>query len=149
MKAIGRASILFSVALVLMGRLGAEPLYQVDSPDLTGQTLFDQTLNETGNVTVKPLLSSTATGDVDVLNQCLWSVTVELNSSQPTLKPGKMICVGPQQEVLETVPQGSIAAFGECTDSACTGWRVTGDSTIEMTLSAPLAFTLQPRNERQ
>ena len=127
----------------------AEVLYSITSDELSGRTLFDQSLIESSVVTIKPTLSTTATGDVQVLNQCLWSVKVEFDGSgSVSYVPGKMICVGPQQEVLESIPVGSVKAFGECT-SGCESLNVSGDMDVVMTLEQPLEFNVQARNERQ
>lgn len=140
------------VSLSLFGAVAfsnAEVLYSIESSELTGRTLFDQNLVENSVVTIKPTLSTTATGDVEVLNQCLWSVKVDfLEGGQVGFAPGKMICVGPQQEVLESTPVGTIEAFGTCAN-ACASLSVKGDVTISMSLEQPLQFSVQARNERQ
>lgn len=126
----------------------ADALYTVESPTLAGTTLFDQTLSNEGVITVKPSIPPSATGDVRVLSQCLWSVKVILVDGKSQFSPGKMVCVGPKKEVLESVPVGVIEPFGVCEDE-CQKLKVLGDSRIELTLSAPLSFSLQPRNERK
>lgn len=147
MKVFSRLTAGVSLTALLIGSVTAETLYQIEAGELNAVTLFSQELNEPGVITVKPQLSTTATGDVEVLNQCLWSVVVTPGSDGVDIQPGKMICVGPQQEVLETTPQGRIQPFGECSEN-CERWSVEGDAMVSMTLTAPLAFTLQPRNER-
>ncbi len=127
----------------------ADPLYTVNSPLLTATSLFEQTITETAVVALKPVVSAQATGDLDVLSQCLWSVTVTLDEGTVQYAPGKMICVGPKQEVLEATPEGTITAFGACVTPACLSWTVKGQQSVVMELSAPLQFSLQPRNERQ
>lgn len=126
----------------------AEALYAIDSDTLSATTLFEQVVQERTVVTVKPELSAMASGDVQVLNQCLWSIIIEPNAGSVRYAPGKMVCVGPQQEVLETVPQGEIAPFIDCS-AACERIVVPGSLTVEMSLAQPLEFNLQPRNERQ
>ncbi|EAR08554.1 hypothetical protein [Reinekea blandensis] len=148
MKVVSRLATGVSLIALLSGAAAAETLYQIESAELNGLTLFEQVLTESTAVTVKPQLSTTATGDVGVLNQCLWSVIVTPGTDPVDLKPGKMICVGPQQEVLEATPQGVIEPFGACVDD-CTSWSVDGDVQVTMSLSAPLSFSLQPRNERK
>ncbi|TCS41994.1 hypothetical protein [Reinekea marinisedimentorum] len=132
----------------LAGFASADGLYRVEAPVLEGKTLFDQQLNGTSKVTVKPHASSEASGDTDVLSQCLWSVDVQLESGNVTLVPGKMICVGPQQEVLEAIPVGTVVSFGQCSNSACSQYQVAGNTTVSMTLSEPIEFSVQARNER-
>jgi hypothetical protein len=129
--------------------VSAEVLYTVQSEELNATTLFDQVIQENALVAVKPKLSPSATGDIQVLNQCLWSVSIEMNNGDVAYSPGKMVCVGPNQEVLEAVPVGQIAAFGVCTNSQCDNLDVSGNESVLMTLSEPLQFTLQPRNERK
>lgn len=133
----------------IAGFASAEGLYLVESPALEGKTLFDQQLNGESMVTVKPFVSDQASGDTDVLSQCLWSVDVILENGGASFVPGKMICVGPQQEVLEAVPVGTVAAFGQCSNSSCTQYQVAGETVISMTLSEPIEFSVQARNERK
>lgn len=149
MKAVGRVVSAVTLFGAVAGQVWAEPLYQVEVSQLNAETLFEQTLTESGVVTVKPQIPTSATGDIRVLDQCLWSVKIELGQQEPVLAPGKMICVGPNQEVLETIPQGVVASFGNCVDNSCSSWTVDGNVLVDMQLSSPLAFTLQPRNERQ
>jgi hypothetical protein len=127
----------------------AEPLYTVNSPKLVANALFEQTLSESSVVTVKPLQAESDVANADVTSQCLWSVTVMLEGGIASFKPGKMICIGPQQEVLETIPQGEVVPFGQCVDGTCEQYKVSANELVEMTLSEPLSFSLQPRNERQ
>jgi len=111
-------------------------------------TLFDQQLDETGLVTIKPTVLE-AKGDAFVMDQCLWSINVDLDADLPTFSAGKMICVGPNQEVLESVPLGEIEAFGDCVDAKCSSLKVAGDQKVNMILADDLEFSLQPRNERK
>ncbi|WP_196157706.1 hypothetical protein [Reinekea sp. G2M2-21] len=127
----------------------ADPLYTINSPFLTASSLFEQTITESAVVALKPETSAQASGDLEVLSQCLWSVTVTLDQGNVQYAPGKMICVGPKQEVLEAIPEGTITAFGACVTPACSSWMVNGQQLVEMALSSPLQFSLQPRNERQ
>jgi len=137
---------------LLAGSIGiaqAESLYQVDTQVLSAITLYDQELFENGLVTVKPSVGADAEGDLFALDKCLWSVNVSFSSDSVIFEPGKMICVGPNQEVLETTPVGAIEPFGECVDAACSSYQVHGDYEFKMTLSNPIALSLQPRNERK
>ena len=59
-----------------------------------------------------------------------------------------MVCVGPAQEVLETIPSGTIESTGTCREDNCLPFAVAGGTTFVMQLNAPLSFDLQPRNER-
>lgn len=127
----------------------AETLYSVSAESLVGQTLFDQTLIETSLVTVKPSTANSATGDIQVLDQCLWSVNVGVEDGQLVYSAGKMICVGPNQEVLETIPVGEIEPFAQCKSNDCAEVFVGGNLSVQINLQAPLDFTLQPRNERK
>ena len=127
----------------------AEPLYTVETDTIHGVTLFAQQLNEPMLVTVKPQSQATEQGDVEVLNQCLWSVKIDFSAEAVSFSAGKMICIGPKQEVLEAVPVGKVEAFGECVDVACDSYNVAAEAAVVMSLTEPLQFTLQPRNERK
>lgn len=127
----------------------ADGLYEVQVSQLVGKTLFDQSVKGRSMVTVKPVVSESAKGDVSALNQCLWSVDIRLDGGAKEFVPGKMICVGPKQEVLEAVPVGTIEAFGDCTNDACDQMMVKGQTDVLMSLDEPLSFSIQPRNERK
>jgi hypothetical protein len=128
---------------------GAETLYSVDIPTLTANALFDQVVKDSSVVTVKPNQIASSVDNAEALSQCLWSVTVSLDAGVPSFKPGKMICIGPEQEVLEALPQGEVLPFGQCVDDGCNEYKVSVSDVIEMTFSEPLSLNLQPRNERQ
>jgi hypothetical protein len=134
--------------VVSVATFSAEALYTVQSDSLMGTTLFDQSLSGEGMITVKPSIPASATGDLEVMSQCLWSVKVVLTDGTTHFEPGKMVCVGPKQEVLETIPHGDFDGFGEC-DSGCEHFLVAGSSEVVLNLAEPLSFTLQPRNERK
>jgi hypothetical protein len=131
------------------GLTAAAGLYVVETPSLVGKTLFDQQLSGHSMVTVKPSAVSDAIDSDGVLSQCLWSVDVAFEGGSVALLPGKMICVGPEHEVLEAIPVGTIESFGHCANAACTEYQIKGDTEIKMTLSEPLEFSIQARNERQ
>lgn len=128
--------------------ISADVLYSVSASQLQGNSLYAQTLSETGSVTIKPSLSADALGDTYVLNQCLWSVFVVMETTGVSLQPGKMVCVGPEKEVLETTPVGEVTTFGECVGQNCEQYRVGSNVAVTMSLTAPLEFKRQPRNER-
>lgn len=132
--------------IVSAGTFAAETLYSVQSQSLNGRVLYDQEITDDGVVTLKPSVPVSAQGDVAVLAQCLWSVHVNISSGNAEFRPGKMVCVGPKQEVLETIPVGNFESFGTCVDR-CRSFKATGDDEVIMDLEAPLNFTLQPRNE--
>jgi hypothetical protein len=134
--------------ILIAANSGADALYTVDSSELIASALFDQEITENTLVTVKPVASASATGDVQVLDQCLWSVGVTLESGSVTYTAGKMICVGPMQEVLESEPVGEFEEFGQCADS-CERITVKEGEEVVLKLSEALEFNLQPRNERK
>ena len=127
----------------------ADTVYQASVSEITAHVLFDQQIEQTGLVTVKPELFDGAAGDVQALEQCLWSVLVSLDSGQVGFSAGKMICIGPNQEVLETTPTGIIDLQGECVDSSCNSYSILADSLVTMQVTAPIELTIQPRNERK
>jgi len=152
MPRFNRPSLIMAILTACLGSVQAESLYRVDAAELTGTSLFDQELLENGLVTVKPSVSDQSQGDLKVLERCLWSIGVEFSQSPVIFTPGKMICVGPDQEVLETIPSGTIEAIetsGGCSEEPCTTYRVSGGIEFTMHLNAALSFELQPRNERQ
>ena len=126
----------------------ADTLYSVQSQSLNGRVLFDQQVTDGGMITLKPSLPDGAQGDLATLAHCLWSVKVKLSNSQTEFLPGKMVCVGPKNEVLETLPVGKFEVFGHC-ENGCNAFSVRGNDEVVMELLAPLEFTLQPRNERK
>ena len=148
MVSVKRIFILSVASCFAWNAANAEALYSVSTPVLSGQTLFDQQLTESGLVTIKPAVAN-ASGDAAVMDQCLWSIFVNLDAGTPAFSAGKMICVGPNQEVLESMPLGEIAPFGQCANAKCSSFDVMGNTMVKMTLSNPLEFSLQPRNERQ
>lgn len=127
----------------------ADVAYQASVKEITAHALFDQQIEQSGLVTVKPEVFSEAQGDTLALEQCLWSVLVTLESGQASFSAGKMICIGPQQEVLESIPEGEVELLGQCADTSCSVYNVAADSLVTMTLTAPIAFNVQPRNERK
>lgn len=149
MGRFGRLAIVCGTLVITSAIASAEVLYSVESEELVATTLFDQVVQESSLVAVKPKLSPTATGDIQVLNQCLWSVSVQLTGDGVTYSPGKMVCVGPNQEVLEAIPVGEVEAFGTCSNSQCENLEVDGNAMVQMMLAEPLQFSLQPRNERK
>lgn len=143
-----KLALILSINLACLGLVQAEGLYQIDAAELVGTTLFDQELLESGLVTVKPTVAADSGGDLRVLAQCLWSVGIDLSQQPVILTPGKMVCVGPAQEVLETIPSGTIESADDCREASCIPYAVAGGTVFTMQLSAPLNFALQPRNER-
>jgi len=129
--------------------VGADVLYTVNAAEIHGVTLFDQRLSESALVTIKPTVAAVNTVGADVMKQCLWSVNVDFSSDSVAFEAGKMICIGPNREVLESTPLGTIKPFGKCADEACVNYLVKGNQAIMMELETPLSFTLQPRNERK
>lgn len=127
----------------------AETLYSVDIPTLTANALFDQVVKGSSVVTVKPNQVASGVNNANAVSQCLWSVTISLESGAPSFAPGKMICIGPEQEVLETMPQGDIKPFGQCVDNGCEEYKISASDVVEMMLTQPLSLNLQPRNERK
>jgi hypothetical protein len=127
----------------------ADVIYQTSVKEITAHSLFDQQIEQSGLVTVKPEIFSEAQGDTQALEQCLWSVLVTLDSGQANFAAGKMICIGPRQEVLEAIPVGKVNLQGQCADNSCSVYNVTADSLVTMTLTAPIEFSVQPRNERK
>lgn len=140
---------IFTVCTLCSISVAAESLYQIETSAINATTLFDQTLTEPGLVAVKPQANTDAVGDVDILQQCLWSVAVDFNQSPVLFSPGKMVCIGPNQEVLESIPEGEIVPFGQCSGLECSSYNVAGQQRVIIDLTGPLEFTLQPRNERQ
>ena len=140
--------LILAISVACLGLVQAESLYRIDAAELVGTTLFDQELLESGLVTVKPTVAADSGGDLRVLEQCLWSVGIDLSQQPVILTPGKMVCVGPAQEVLETIPSGKIESTGTCREDNCLPFAVAGGTTFVMQLNAPLSFDLQPRNER-
>ncbi|MDN3649270.1 hypothetical protein QWZ13_10130 [Reinekea marina] len=124
-------------------------VYSATVKQLNAHVLFDQTLEGSGLVTVKPDSFTQASGDVDALKQCLWSVNVNLEAEKPVFSPGKMICIGPKQEVLEAIPQGTVEMEGQCLTDSCSQFEVAENTAVRLTFSAPLGLSLQPRNERK
>jgi hypothetical protein len=129
--------------------LAADVAYQATVSNISAQVLFDQHIDQSGIVTVKPQSFRDAQGDVEALEQCLWSVQVQLDSGKASFSAGKMICIGPEQEVLEAIPTGVISLDGQCSDTSCTGFDVTADAIVEMSVSAPVQLSVQARNERK
>jgi len=149
MPRINKPGLILASVIASMGAVQAESLYRVEALELMGTSLFEQELLENGLVTVKPSVSVQSQGDLRILERCLWSIGIEFSQPSVTFTPGKMICVGPDQEVLETIPSGTIEAMGSCSDATCTTYRVSGGTEFTMHLDAALSFELQPRNERQ
>ncbi len=149
MKIKLRSLVVTSMLFGISGITFSDDLFTVGVEQLEAKTLFDQTLSENGLITVKPMITNEADGDVEILNQCLWSVKVDFDQGSAVFAPGKMICVGPHQEVLESIPSGTIKSFGACTNNACDSFQVAGDITVIMTLDQPLGFNVQARNERK
>lgn len=141
-------ALMASALLAIAGSASAESLYSIESPELVGTTLYAQSLSETGLVTVKPRVSAESIGDTEVLNQCLWSIQIVLGDGDVGYAPGKMVCIGPQQEVLESTPVGSIEPVGQCVTANCERVNIEANTYVVMTLSEPLAFDIQARNER-
>lgn len=148
------ASLLLTGLLVsVSGMSQSESMFRIGSTEIEGVTLFDQELKSEGLVAIKPtLLESKETdvsdGSID-LSRCLWSVHVNFDTQPTDFTPGKMICVGPNQEVLEALPAATIEPFGACADSACGSYLVKGNTQVGITLNEPIELTLQPRNERK
>ncbi|MFQ3229285.1 hypothetical protein [Reinekea sp.] len=142
------SALIVSLGLSVSG-FAADVVYQASVKEITAHALFDQQIEQSGLITVKPEVFSEAKGDIQALEQCLWSVLVTLDAGQANFSAGKMICIGPEQEVLETIPMGEVALQGQCADTSCSVYNVTVDSLVTMSLTAPIEFTVQPRNERQ
>jgi len=149
MPHINKPGLILASVIASMGAVQAESLYRVDAVELMGTSLFDQELLENGLVTVRPWVSVQNQGDLSVLERCLWSVGIDFSRVPVIFTPGKMICVGPNQEVLETIPSGTIEALGRCGKDACSTYRVSGGAEFTMHLDAALDFEVQPRNERR
>ncbi|WP_320826927.1 hypothetical protein [Reinekea sp.] len=149
MPRFSKLGLAMAIFITTQGLVQADSLYRVDAAELMGISLFDQELIENGLVTVKPSVSVQSQGDLRVLERCLWSIGIEFSQSAVIFTPGKMICIGPEQEVLETIPSGTIEAVGGCSEEQCTTYRVSGGAEFTMHLDAALSFKRQPRNERQ
>lgn len=149
MRLVAKTMIPLVAALTLSVYSSADSEYLLDASMITASALFEQTLVESSLVAVKPEVFDISIDAQQVSAQCLWSINVELGAAQPVFSPGKMICVGPNQEVLEVIPQGEINPFGECLDANCSQFKVGSAQSVTMALSAPLVLTLQPRNERK
>ena len=147
MKLVTRLSRI-AAPLVFCTWASAEPLYEVESKVLLGSTLFEQTVLPGEAITVKPKLPADAAGDLRAMDQCLWSIMVTKSGQGVEFLPGKMICIGPEREVLETVPEGKVTPFTQCDTNTCEQISVEGDVTVVMSLTAPIQLSLQPRNER-
>jgi hypothetical protein len=143
-----KSALIVGIFIACLGPVQAESLYRIEAVELIGTALFDQELLENGLVTVKPTVSEDSSGDLRVLEQCLWSVGIDLSQQPVILTPGNMVCIGPRQEVLETIPSGKINSKIGCSDDPCTSYAVAGGTTFTLQLDAPLSFDLQPRNER-
>lgn len=114
------------------------------------QPLLDQTLTGTDTLTVKPLDMGSPEG---ALNQplpehCLMSVTVELNGSDPVLRPGKIVCINEDHVPLEGQADAQIEALGTCQDEACNRYIIRSETKGRLNLNSELTLSPQPRNEQ-
>lgn len=112
--------------------------------------LADQTLTETGTVTVHPQDAGSPEGALSepLPEYCLLSIQVGLGGAQAQLAPGKMICITEDHRILEAMPQAEVVGLGECLGNSgqCSRYRLTTERLGQLRLQAPLEFTLQPRN---
>ena len=112
--------------------------------------LADQTLTETTTVTVHPQDAGSPEGAMSepLPDYCLLSVQVNLDQAEAVLTPGKMICITDDHRILEAQPQAEIVSLGECQSEtgACGRYRLSTEQVGELQLSAPMEFSLQPRN---
>ncbi|MFG1498218.1 hypothetical protein ABMA57_16410 [Saccharospirillum sp. HFRX-1] len=112
--------------------------------------LVDQTLTETTTVTVHPEDAGSPEGALSepLPDYCLLSVEVDLGQSGAVLTPGKMICITEDHRILEAQPQAEIVDLGECQNEngSCGRYRLSTEQVGELRLSAPMEFSLQPRN---
>jgi len=112
--------------------------------------LVDQTLTETTTVTVHPQDAGSPESALSepLPDYCLLSVEVALGQSEPVLTPGKIICITEDHRILEAQPQAEIVNLGECQSDTggCGRYRLSADQVGELQLSAPMEFSLQPRN---
>lgn len=141
---VRKLALLGGLSVLFAATASAEAPYELLVSKIESRTLYEQSIDSQGLITLKPYLFDIQAGQVDAVDQCLWSVNVDIQSGQAVFSPGKMICVGPDQEVLETVPTGTFEPFGRC-NSDCSQFTVSADEAITVNVSEPIVLTLQPR----
>lgn len=114
--------------------------------------LMDQTLTESGTVTVQPQDNDSPEGALSeaMPRHCLMSVRVTLGSEQASLEAGKMVCVTEDRRILELTPAATIEDLGECQPSggvACGRYVISAEQSGTLVLQAAGRLVPQPRNE--
>lgn len=115
--------------------------------------LMDQTLTESGTVTVHPEDDGSPDGALSeaLPRHCLMSVRVTLGGEQAVLEAGKMVCVTEDRRILELMPEATIEGLGECQPSGgadCGRYVITGDQPGTLSLERTGRLVPQPRNEQ-
>lgn len=115
--------------------------------------LMDQTLTESGTVTVQPQDDGSPDGALSeaLPRHCLMSVRVTLGADQAGLEAGKMVCVTEDRRILELTPAASIEGLGECQSSggvACGRYVISTEQSGTLSLQMAGRLMPQPRNEQ-
>ncbi|WP_028671477.1 hypothetical protein [Saccharospirillum impatiens] len=115
--------------------------------------LMDQTLTESGTVTVQPGDAGSPQGALSeaLPGHCLMSVQVTLGGEQIGLEAGKMVCVTDDRRILELIPEATIAGLGECQPSggaACGRFVISVDQPGTLSMQSAGRLAPQPRNDQ-
>jgi hypothetical protein len=113
--------------------------------------LTDETLTETGTVTVQPQDDGSPDGALSeaLPRHCLMSVQITLGAEQAELQAGKMVCVTDDRRILELTPSAEVRGLGECQASgstACARYVIATAKAGTLVLQSEGRLTPQPRN---
>lgn len=114
--------------------------------------LVDQTLTESGTVTVQPQDDGSPAGALSeaLPRHCLMSVRVSLGGDEADLEAGKMVCVTEDRRILELMPEAEIEGLGQCMPSdgmTCGRFVIRAEQPGTLALQAVGHLVPQPRNE--
>lgn len=115
--------------------------------------LVDQTLTESGTVTVQPEDDGSPDGALSeaLPRHCLMSVRVSLGGDEAQLEAGKMVCVTEDRRILELMPEATIEGLGECQASGgadCGRFVISAQQPGTLSLQTAGRLVPQPRNEQ-
>lgn len=147
------------VLLSLLASAATAETPEVDAAAITLSTeaqislipLVDETLAESGTVTVQPRDDGSPEGALSeaLPPHCLMSVYVSLGGEQAEFEAGKMVCVTEDRRILELLPDADIEALGECESAdgaACGRFVIRADEPGRLSLRSEGQLMPQPRN---
>ncbi len=146
-------SVLAGSAMAETGGSGDDTISLSMDANIRLVPLMDQTLTESGTVTVQPEDDGSPDEALSeaLPRHCLMSVRVSLGGEQAELAAGKMVCVTEDRRILELMPVATIQGLGECQPSGgadCGRYVISADQPGTLSFERAGRLVPQPRNEQ-